>query len=380
VLGFESESYAEIHKSLDYLGSTLQPSCSRDFAVLTMKTLTRNLEESLRLFFDALIRPVFPAEEVQREIWLIKGRIRSEKDDPGKVAEKAFRETLFLNSPYEHPVKGREESVSSMKRESLSAFHRRYYRPNNAFLVVVGDISPEEIREKIVPKLETWKEEEVAEPSLNSVVEKRSSTVETHRSISQANICLGHEGISRKCPDYYAVSVMDHILGGGMGSRLFKRIRIDEGLAYSVSSEFSAQKRGGTFQVRLQTKNESAARAVGLVLREMEKMGKESVSEEELKTAKKYLVGSFPLRLTTQDALASFLLYMAYYELGLNYPQRYASLIHAVSKGRVLEAGKRYLHPERVILSVVGDTEKIEEYHGAKNKYFEPVSTGVLAE
>jgi zinc protease len=179
--------------------------------------------------------------------------------------------------------------------------------------------------------------------------------------ISQANIILGHKGIKRETPDHYVVSVMNHILGGGgLGSRLMKKIRVEEGLAYSVSSAFITRKRSGSFMINLQTKNESASQAVHLALSEMKRMIKEGVSKKELQTAKDHLIGSFPLRFTTQSGLAALLVQLEYLNLGTDYPERYASLINAVDREAVFEAAGKYLHPEKAVVSVVANTKEVK--------------------
>ncbi len=147
--------------------------------------------------------------------------------------------------------------------------------------------------------------------------------------------------------------------GGGLSSRLMARIRIEKGLAYSVYSGFSAHRHPGTFQVVLQTGNSTAAEAVAVVREEMKRIQHEPVSAQELAMAKQYLVGSFPLLLDTQSKLASFLGQVVYYDLSLDYPARFPALIGSVGRQDVQRTARRYLKPDRMILSVVGDLEKI---------------------
>jgi zinc protease len=157
---------------------------------------------------------------------------------------------------------------------------------------------------------------------------KGPKTVRIDRSLTQANIILGQAGVSRDNPDYYALTVMNYILGGGgFSSRLVQEIRNKRGLAYSVDSFFDPGKYPGSFQIVLQTKNSSAKEAISLVREQMKRIQKELVSEKELEGARKYLVGSFPMRLDTQRKLANFLIQVEYYGLGMDYPARYPGLI-----------------------------------------------------
>jgi zinc protease len=147
---------------------------------------------------------------------------------------------------------------------------------------------------------------------------------------------------------------MNYILGrGGFASRLNEEVRAKRGLAYSITSFFDAGKHSGSFQVVLQTKNESAKEAIELTLKEMEKIRKEPVSEKELESAKKYLIGSFPMRLDTQAKLASFITQSEYFGLGLDYDRKYQSLIGSITREEVLRVANTYLHPERLIIVTV---------------------------
>jgi zinc protease len=152
---------------------------------------------------------------------------------------------------------------------------------------------------------------------------------------------------------------MNYILGGGgFSSRLVEEIRIKRGLAYSVMSYFDAGKYPGSFQIVLQTKNSSAREAISIALQQMERIRKDSVSDKELEGAKKYLIGSFPLRLDTQGKLASFITAVEYHGLGFDYASRYPSLIQSVTKEDVLRVAQKYLFPEKTILVVVGNLKE----------------------
>ena len=361
VLGASEHTLSEINEALDFAGAVLDSSCGRDFSTLTLKTLRRNMQEGIDLFLETLTRPAFPSEEVRRTRQIVLGRIRTQQDDPGEVAEKAFRKALYSDSPYGHAMEGDETSLSSIREGDLRAFYETYYRPNIAVLAVVGDITMEEVNAKVVPGLSAWKEREIPETPFKVAFPEAPGTIRIQMPITQANIVLGHGGIKRIDPDYYALSVMNHLLGGGgLGSRLLENIRIGRGLAYSVNSAFVAGRRSGSFQIRLQTKNASAGEAVSLALGEMKRMQEEPVGERELETAKKYLIGSFPLHLVTQGGRAAFFLQAEYFGLGLDYGERYPALIGAVTAPKVQDAARTYLHPKRALLCIVGDQKEIE--------------------
>jgi len=354
LLGTSKRTVTAINEELDFMGASLHSYSSKDYAVLSLRVLKKDIDKGLDLFMEVLTQPTFPEEEIRREIEKTLAAIQSAEDQPEEVAEKEFDKTLFLTSPYRHPVEGTKESLPKLTREAVVRSYKTYYHPNNAILTIVGDMTANEVKAKLLPLLEKWPRGEISEKPFKTIFTKGQKTVKIDRNITQANMILGHAGISRDNPDYYALSVMNYILGGGgFASRLVEEIRNKRGLAYSVASFFDAGKYPGSFQIVLQTKNPSAREAISLSLQQMERIQKELVSEKELEGAKKYLIGSFPLRLDTQGKLSNFLTQVEYYGLGLGYLEKYPSLIQSVTREEVLRVAKKYLDPEKYILVIV---------------------------
>jgi len=359
LLGTSRRTVTAIHEELDFMGASLSSSSNRDYATLSLQVLKKDLEKGWDLFMDVLTQPTFPEEEIKREVEKTLAAIQSAEDQPDQVAEKEFQRTLFPHNPYGHPVDGTKESLPRMTREAMVRFYRTYYHPNNAILTVVGDISADEVKTKLLPSLAKWPKAAIPEISFKPSFAEEEKTLKIDRGITQANIIIGQIGVSRDNPDYYALTVMNYILGGGgFTSRLVEEIRNKRGLAYSVASFFDPGKYPGSFQIVLQTKNSSAREAITLSLQEMERIQKELVSEKELEGAKKYLIGSFPMRLNTQGKLVSFLTQVEYYGLGLDYPEKYPSLIRSVTREEVLRVAKKYLHPRNHILVIVANLKE----------------------
>lgn len=356
LLGTSRQTERALNEELDFMGASLSTSPGRDYISLNLRVLKKDLEKGLNLFQDVLTQPTFPQEEVKREIGKTLAAIQAAEDQPEVVAEKAFEENLFLRGPYKHPVEGTRDSVSRITRESLRQFYQRYYHPGSSILTVVGDITGEEIRSKLLPLLEKWAAGKASMEPFQAEFAKGPKIVKIDRPLTQANIILGQAGVSRDNPDFYALTVMNYILGGGgFSSRLVEEIRNKRGLAYSVASFFDPGKHPGSFQIVLQTKNTSAKEAVSLAREQVERIRKELVSEKELERAKKYLVGSFPMRLDTQGKLANFLIQVEYYGLGMDYAARYPRLIQAITREEILRVAQKYLHPDNDILVVVGN-------------------------
>jgi zinc protease len=224
----------------------------------------------------------------------------------------------------------------------------------------VGDATEKEITTLLNGYFGTWQKKElpllpsVQPPSLDKTVVQKID-----KPITQANIDMGHIGISRENPDFYACVVMNYILGGGgFTSRLMDNIRDNKGLAYDVHSGFAAQKEPGAFTITIQTKNESANEVIAETLKEVRRMQAEPVSLKELNDAKAYLTGSFPLRMDTSVKIAGMLTSIENFNLGLDYPRKYQALIDAVTREDVQRVAKKYLHPDAMMIVVVADQEK----------------------
>ncbi len=356
LVGTTKRGEKAINEKLDFMGASLNSSSGRDYATLTLRVLRKDLEKGFDLFMEVLTQPAFPQKEVKREVQKTLAAIQAAEDQPGDVAEKAFQENLFLSGPYRPPVEGTKKSLPSMTRETLDRFYKNYYHPNNSILAIVGDITQEEIKTKLIPSLEKWPKGKISVAAVPNVFAKGPKTVKIDRMLAQANIILGHAGVSRDNPDFYAITVMNYILGGGgFSSRLMEEVRNKRGLAYSIYSFFEPGKFPGSFQIGLQTKNVSAREAISLAREEMKRIQKEPVSEKEIEGAKKYLSGSFPMRVDTQGKMVNFLLQVEYYGLGLDYPEKYSRLIQSISREDVLRVARKYLQPENCILVVVGN-------------------------
>ena len=359
LFGTEKQNMASVNEQIDFMGASLSSDAGRDYAALSFRVLKKDLADGLKLFTEVLTQPAFPEEEVTNEKVRTLAAIRASEDRPGEVAEKAFLNALYGAGPYGQPVIGTKESVERLTVDGLRQFYRSYYDPNNSIMVIVGDIGEKELKDTIVPQLSEWQKRAVPVSSVEIKAETAKKTVAIDRPLTQANLILGHKGITRDNPDFYAVTVMNYILGGGgLTSRLMQEIREKRGLAYSVSSNFDAAKYQGSFRIVLQTKNASARDAVQLALAEMSRMRTQLISERELDGAKKYLIGSFPLRLITQDGIAAFLMQVEYLGLGLDYAERYPGLIQAVTAEDVLRVAKAYLHPEAYILVEVANLKE----------------------
>jgi zinc protease len=358
--GSAKHSALQISETLDFIGASLDTGCGDDLATISMTILKKDLAVGLQLLGEILTGASFPVAEIDRQKQAIIASIRAKEEDPGSVASEAFAAALFPGSAYGRPVEGTEASVKRLDRQRVQEFFQRYYRPNRTIVSVVGDVSEPEISAALNQVLRNWTKGEASKPPTVPAQNDIARTLRINKDLTQANIILGHGGVPRGHPDYYAIQVMNYILGGGgFSSRAMESIRNERGLAYSVYSYFGAEKSYGTFQFVMQTKNESAAEAMGLAREEIRRMRDELVSEVELSDAKDYLIGSFPLRFDTNRKVAGFLGQVEFYDLGLDYADRYGEFIRKVSRADVQRVAREHLIPEKLLAIIVGNQQKI---------------------
>ncbi|MBI5096971.1 MAG: insulinase family protein [Nitrospirae bacterium] len=358
--GTKTRTSRQIAGEIDFIGGRLSTSGGMDYSSASLVVLKKDIATGLALLSDILINPVFPEEEVERKKKETLASILSEKDDPDTVASKAFYKAVFSGHPYGAPVGGDEESIPKISREDIVSFYQKYYRPNNTIIAVVGDVDLKEAVALIEGHFNSWEKKESQFPNIPPVEKlTKRDPILIDKNITQANILLGHTGISRDNPDFYAVHVMNYILGGGgFSSRLTKEIRDNKGLAYGVYSRFDVNKYPGAFAVSIQTKNETARVAIDGILMELKRIREEQVADEELKEAKDYLTGSFPLKLDTNAKIANYVVFMEFYNLGLDYFDQYIKNIASVKKEDILRVAKKYIDAENLAIVAVAQQEK----------------------
>lgn len=358
--GTKTRSSNEISDAIEFVGGGLTSSGGMETSSVALGVLKKDLPMGLELLSDVVENPSFSVKELERKKKELAGAIATKEDDPETIAEETFMKDLYPDHPYGRPVEGTLKTLAKINREDLVSFYNRYYAPNNAIIAVVGDVTEDEIVPELNKAFKLWKKKSIPPaPATPKDILSASRTIFLNKKITQANIVLGFPGISRENPDYYAVSIMNYILGGGgFASRLMDNIRDNKGLAYDVHSAFNANKFGGTFEAAMQTKNESAREAIGETVRELKRIQDEPVSDQELSDAKAFLTGYFPLRMDTNTKISSLMTNIEYYNLGFDFPTRYPGYISGVTKEEIQRVARKYLHPDNYLLVIVADKDK----------------------
>jgi zinc protease len=355
----------QISSEIDFIGGSLYTSGGDDFASANLRVLKKDIRTGLDLLSDVLLHPVFDQKEIDRKVKETLAEIRRQQEEPGSVAANVFFKVVFGGNAYGRTSDDVALSLPKLDRSDVVAFYTARYSPDHSVIAVVGDVSEKEIVALLNEYFRSWQKNDQKLPdSVQPPVLQKTVVEKIDKNITQANIIMGHLGISRGNPDFYACQVMNYILGGGgFSSRLMDNIRDNKGLAYDVHSGFAAQKDPGAFMVSIQTKNESANEVIAETIKEIRRMQSELVSDKELKDAKAYLTGSFPLRMDTLAKIAGLLTSIEIYKLGLDYPHEYSKLIDSVTREDIQRVARKYLHPDDMAVIVVANQEK------AKLKY-----------
>jgi zinc protease len=363
--GTTTRTSKQLAEQIDFVGGALEVKASEDFTTASARVLKKDVDLGFTLLADILQRPAFPKPEFERIRSQILGEMTSDNDDPGHVAMKAFNQLVFHGHPYRWPLNGTEESLGKITHADVLNFYNREYVPPQVILTIVGDVTAEQVTALVQTHFGTWKK--AAPPARNA---KKAAPVDRktvqliEKDLTQSNVILGHGGISRTNPDFYAVTVMNYILGaGGFSSRLMDSIRDKQGLVYGIMSHFDARLMPGSFWVNFQTRTEATNQAIQGVLGELKGIREAPVSDQELSEAKSFLIGSFPLRLDSTAKLAQVLAQVEFYGLGFEYFSQYPKWIDRVTKEDVQRVAKQYLDPQRYALVVVGNVAKAKIKH-----------------
>ena len=348
-----------IAATFEGLGVELASSNDRDMAGASLKSLTDRalLDPALDLFARVLAAPSFPVVSIERERQRALLGLKQAEASAGDVAAKAFFAQLYKGHPYALPTEGSATGLKALTRADLAAFHARYYVGRNAVLALIGDINLREaklIAERVLGGLPAGE----AAPPLPKVTDAaprgRAERVLAHPS-TQTHLMIGEPGMTRNDPDYFALYLGNHVLGGsGLLSRLSQEVREKRGLSYSVYSYFLPLREPGPFLLGLQTKNSQRAEALAVVRRVLKEFTEKGPTPEELAASKKNVTGGFPLRIDSNRKIAEYLTVIGFYGLPLTYIDDFIPRIEAVTAEQIRDAFRRRVHPEQMLTVVVG--------------------------
>ena len=357
--GTQTRDFAAIHETLESNGASLNFSAGRHTVGFSGKSLAEDLPMLADLLADALRRPTFPVEYVERVRGQIVTGLKAREQHTRHVAARLFRELLYpAEHPYHYLPAGRVETVQPLTRAQIVDFHRTHYGPRGMFVVVVGAVETEAAIAQIEQALGDWQNTAQPEPpALPPVLPLEGVREQTHvmRDKSQADLVLGVAGPPRNAPDWMAASLANNIFGVfGMYGRIGDVVREKGGMAYYSFSRLDGGMGPGPWRVIAGVNPANIEPAVAAIRGEIRRLTEEPVGEEELADNQSYFVGHLPLQLESNEGVAGAIATMERYGLGLDYLLRYADEVRAVTRDDVLEAARRYWHPDRYALAIAG--------------------------
>jgi zinc protease len=357
--GTENRTSLEIADAIESVGGAIETDGSFERIIATAGVLNKDVDLGLELLSDLVMRPIFPQDYVDKEKERTLAEIASALDRPQVVAGWAFNELVYQNHPLHRPSHGYPQTVERLTREDLLDFHRRYFVPNNVILSIVGDFRVPELLPKIENAFGGWEARPLQFPEYSEPVRQTGKRVKfITMPAQQLNIYLGHLGVRRTNPDYYALQVLDTILGGGAGftARIPRRLRDELGLAYTTfaSMTMTAGLDPGRFIAFIGTSPENMNLAIDGLLNEIRRIIEEPVTAEELQDAKDYLTGSFVFAFESSPQIARFLVHAEVYGLGFDYIDKYPQYVRAVTIDDISRVARKYLDSENYTLVVVG--------------------------
>lgn len=355
--GTRRRSFAEINETVEAVGASVGFGTDRPLTGFSTKSLTEDLDLVLDVLADELRGPVFPAEHVEKIRGLRMTAIAERENDTRQMAGRAFRELLFGAHPLGRDMLGDRRSLAAINRDRLAEFYETFFRPQGMVVAIVGALPAEVAADKIAAAFGDWEGARLPRPAL-AAVDRSAAPRARHVSMpdkSQSDIVLGWPSMRRHSPDFDAAWLANTVLGVfGMMGRLGLNVRERQGMAYYAASRLSADWEPGTWVAYAGVNPANVGRATQAILDEIKRLCDEPVSPDELEDCKRYLTGSMPLRLETNDGVASVLTDIEWHQLGLDFLARYPGRINAVTADQVQAAAQKYLDPDAYVLAVAG--------------------------
>jgi len=357
-LGADGMDEDEIARRMADIGAQLGGGSETDRAGLSLRTLSRAREQrqALDVFARVLSNPSFPQDILEREKARLIGALKEADTKPETIASVNFHRLIYRAHPYALRSRGDVETVAKLTRDDLISFYRRHYEGRYAVIALVGDITraeAEAIAERVTRALPHGNGPEPTLPAV-SPLDAGVKRFIAHPA-SQAHILIGAPAIRRGDPDYFPLFVGNHVLGGGgFVSRIIEEVRQKRGLAYSAYSYFEPLHREGPFVIGMQTKRTQAEEALRVVDSTLRNFLKNGPTEDELRDAKRNIVGSFPLRIDSNRKIQGYLALIGFYRLPLSYLEDFAGNVERVTAADIKDAFARRVDPERLVTVVVG--------------------------
>jgi zinc protease len=360
--GTATRTAPQIADELARLGASLTTSSTMDATTVSARSLSKNLAATLDLVADVALRPAFPAMEIDRQRAQRLGQVVQQRDNPAQVAAQVQAAALYgAGHPYGYSELGTEASVRAMTRDDMLTFWRQNFVPNNAALIVAGDISMADLRTLADKMFGAWQRGTPAQPTIGTPATTAARIVIVDKPKSpQTQLRVATIGAARSSPDFRPLQIMNLALGGLFSSRINMNLREQHGYSYGTYSQFTFRRSPGPFTVAGSVRTDATAPAVTEIFKEIAGIIEKAMGGDELQKAKDSLANSLPGAFESSAGAVGNFSNVFTYDLGLDYYTRYAAQVNAVTAAQALDVAKRYLVPEQMVVIAVGDRAVIE--------------------
>ena len=361
--GTTSRSGDAIDEALENIAASVETRIGLDSGSASMSVLSKDLDTGLSILADILMNPAFPQDKIELTKLQRRSRIARRNDQVNGIAGREFRKLIYgSDSVYARSVE--YATLDNITRDDLVALHQEYFYPNNMMLAVWGDFETSQMVAKIEQAFQGWQGREVTTSPPPEIRYEFRQTVNIipKEDVNQTHIYMGHIGGLRNDPDYFALSLMNRILGSGFTSRLFKEVRSRQGLAYSVFGYFSADyDHEGMFYVGCQTRAESTVQAIQAMKAEVVKMTQTEVTAEELELARESFLNAFVFNFDSRGEIVNRLMTYSYYGYPPDFLEKSKEGIEKVTQADILRVAKKHLHPDQMQILTVGPAQDFQE-------------------
>lgn len=361
--GTLSRTGDEIDEQLELIAASVETGIGLNSGSAFVSVLKKDIDVGLNILADVLMNPAFTEDKIMLAKIQHRSSIARRNDNVGSIAAREFEKLIYgPDSVYARHTE--YATIGGISRDDLVAFHENFFGPNNMMLGIWGDFDTDIMIRKIEKAFEGWEKVDMELPKVPPIKYEFPQTVNVVRKddVNQSSIYLGHIGGMRNDPDYFALILMNRILGSGFTSRLFKNVRSREGLAYSVFGIYSANYAfPGLFYVGCQTRSEATVKAIRAMIEEVRKMTESEVTSEELALAKDSYLNSFVFNFDTKGEIVGRLMTYVYFDYPLDFLQKTKESLEKVTKKDILRVAKKYLKPDEVQILAVGRSQDFDE-------------------
>lgn len=370
--GAGDKTAEEFDEAADFLAANLSSGIGDTQGNASLNCLSKDIDQGLGLFFDMLKRPRFQEDRLTLAKSQTLQQMERRNDSTASIESREWGRLIYGPDHFSNRF-STKASIESITRDDLIAFHKQYYHPGAFIFAVSGDFKTADMVAKLEAALRGWEINRTPLPDVPKPTHTPAPGLyAVHKAdVNQGRVSIGHLGLMRDNPDYYAVNIMNDILGGGgFTSRITARVRSDEGLAYSAGSGFGfGVYYPGVFRASFQSKSSTTAQAVDIILEEINRIRTTKVSAEELETAKNYAIEIFPRFFATAGQIAGTFAADEYTKRPADYWDKYRDRIKAVTADDVLRVAQKYLQPDQLVILVVGNLDDITKGNPDKPQY-----------